>query len=1202
MKPSGIAVIGIAARMPGCDNYKAFASALKEAQKHTDRQISGQRQEDIEHVFPGFEAAPMSYLDRVDLFDNNFFGISKGEANRMRPEQRLILEETVKCIHDAGYSLDELRGSSTGIFTSKVDSQFKLLFNQLRKSSMAELGQSMDATRVAYTLDLRGPSVIIDTTCSSSLVALHTACQNIKDGTCEYALVGGVSLWVIPENSVASSPILSQKRDCTAFDDSADGTLFGEGSVVVMLKSEEQAIRDGDHIHAVIEATHINHGGAQIANITAPSPNSQCDTISATWKKAGVHPKDIAFIETHGTGTILGDPIEIKGILSAIDKYGQTNENVKISLGALKSQFGHLDGTSGLAGLIKLILLGQNRSIPPLVSFKNLNKSIVQSPQLQFPTETITWPEEKPFGGVSSFGVSGTNAHALLRVEKFKQSNLQSKNALNVLLLNADSTSAIHDLRSKVINELKDISDEELIDFCATFNNLQQVRSEQFVATGRSKKELLDALQRNKESDVLNNIDGFIGNDSAFDSQTFTELLKYSSVLKEFYTNTLECFDVLNPKVERFSQLASFLQWFETIGLKINRFIVSGFGELVSEFVQGKLSISEVQRQMTEDFRPLSKENFTGFLEKYQSDTNQIFHLGSSGEMLDIILSVNGQKDLALYTNSTLDLISNLLQSVELKRANAFYGKPKNRVPITIDFFDRQRCWPKIDPPAKVEELKTLEKEEKPIGNASDVTKFIKSVWISILEEEDIKETEDFFDLGGTSLMGLDVLDELKLKFDVTLAYEDVFDFPTIEKLSERVLFLLNENKIEKEEEVQESGVSEDTRNQLYEDLLVSTQGKVYDEIDLDIVLLTGATGYLGIYLLEELLKTTSAQIYCVVRAESEEKGWRKLTNHYEYYLNKEIPKERLIIVTKDLLTEELPAISGLDAVYHSAALVSHYGKYEWSYATNTQLTKKIVDWAVDNQVKFFFQMSTSAVAGAAFKGADEYRYFETDGNIGQEFNGNIYPETKFLAEEYLRSVKGIRFKSFRIANISGNSKTGSFQKNVNENSSLLFLKDIVKVKAYPLSLLKGATNLNPVDFVARAVVKLSKMKDVPVDHFHINDNQVITFRQVIESIKRQGLTLSELSDQEFSEFMNKSIGSSSRNLPMIGILKNRRSHNHATVHFETRLTNQLLEQINCPWDYNKDAFLDQLIKKQMDNKFLNQEMQNNTNVQAPLI
>lgn len=1183
MKSSGIAVIGVAARMPGCENYTELEQALKRADKHTNTNITGQRQEDIEQIFPSFKAAPMSYLERVDLFDNDFFGISKGEANRMRPEQRLMLEETVNCIHDAGYSLNELRGTSTGIFTSKVDSQFKLLFNQLSKSSMAELSQSMDATRVAYTLDLRGPSIIIDTTCSSSLVALHTACQNIKDGTCDQALVGGVSLWVIPEASVDSSPILSKKRDCSAFDDSADGTLFGEGALMVLLKSEEQALKDGDHIHAVIQATHVNHGGAQIANITAPSPESQSTTIGKTWEKAGVHPKQVGYLETHGTGTVLGDPIEVKGILSAIKKSGET-ENVSISLGALKSQFGHLDGASGLAGLIKLILLGKCKTIPKLVNFDRLNSNIPSSSVLNFPKEQQTWPEEKPFGGVSSFGVSGTNAHALIRTVSDQRQYSTREKPLYVIVVKAKSELLLEKQMKNLETALAKVSEEALLDFCITFNHLKLQGEQQRVITGYSKEELLTALNRTAKDTEFGAIDCFIGNNSDINVDAFQNLLQYSEELGNKYTAILSGFSATGGEAERFARLASFLEWLTALGVKFERFIVNGFGELVSEYVQGNMDLSAVEQKVNNTFEALSKDKFTNFVNTYKNASKQIFHLGNSGEILDIVLSELGSENATLCRTNFLELIKNVLQSCAWNHANLLYGKPKNRIPINVNFFDRKRCWPKMESPVvapkEVDASGHAPEAEAVEVNEASVSEFIKATWCYILDIEEIKDTDDFFDLGGTSLMGLDVVDALQLKFNVSLAYEDVFDFPVLNALTEKVVSEFNAKNEEKKEVPTQTNFSEEKRKNEYEKLRNETKGKSFKTISLNTVLLTGSTGYLGVYLLNQLLEGSNAEIYCVVRAESEQAGWAKLSEHYHHYFNNELPKDRVKIVIADLFKDELPKISNLDAIYHSAALVNHYGKYDVSYEANTAVTRKLVDWALDNKARNFFHMSTSAVAGASINGTDEYAYFEMDGNIGQEFNGNIYPETKFLAEEYIRSVSGINYKLFRIANISGNSKTGTFQSNSGENSSLMFLKDLVKINAYPESLLAGSTNLNPVDCVAKAVVTLSKLDDLPVNHFHINDQEVITFQEVIHAIKRQGVQMREISDANFNELLSEKFENSSRTLPMIGILKNRRKHSHALIHFETQLTNQILNQQGWQWDYDKQFFLDQFIQK----------------------
>jgi len=1194
MNKNGIAIVGISAKMPGCDDYQAFQKAIFEGEVQTGRPITGQRQEDIEHVFGNFRAAPMSYLDRVDLFDYSFFGVSKGEAARMRPEQRFMLEQAVTCMLNAGKSLEEMRGSNTGIFATKGDSQFKLMFGGNSKSGMAEQSQSMDVTRIAYTLDLRGPALIVDTTCSSSLVALHLACQNILDETCDQALVGGCSLWVIPEESVASSPILSQKRACTAFDDSADGTLFGEGALMLLLKREDKAIEDGDFVHAVIDATHLNHGGARIANITAPSPEAQAETLIKTWKKAGIDPKDIAYIESHGTGTVLGDPIEIKGIYTAIEHLGSTD--TQIAIGAIKSQFGHLDGASGLAGLVKLVLAGNQRQIPPLVNFTQLNKNIEEAKTIQFPLHTTNWPTSKNYGAVSSFGVSGTNAHVVVRFDE--TSNLPEEEQFDYcLVLNASSNTALNNIRKKLLTTLSSCSNGEAQALCKTVNRSLQSGTDQKVYVAATKESLVAQLSETIPDNIsvkTSEVSCFISHNSDIDPAHFDRSRRIFPALNEVYQSILELTGdkASDSEVVRFTRITAYVQWLSTIGLDISKLIVSGIGELVSDFLNQRMEMDEILQKLVVLKPEFSSDKFKAYVNTLQGNkTHLSIHIGTTGEMGTILQEALTDHNL-IVASALEELTTQVLTKIAVRQSSGVYGKNYKTYPLVVDVFNRERCWPKTEPRTSLvsqEEpvISDTQTTEQSVVTKEIVSAAILEIWKEILGAETIALTDDFFEIGGTSLMGLDIQDELKAHFQVNLNYEDIFDHSTIEKLTDRVLSIITASDSPKQEVDQTSGKleSEEQRTEQYRQKLNQLNAFVPEFVTPNKVLLTGSTGYLGIHLLKIILDESEASVICPVRDADEAVALKRLESQFTYHFPEvTFPSERVVIIAADLLSDELPKISGIDAIYHSAALVSHYGKYELSESINLNMTVKLANWAIENGVKKFIQMSTSAVAGAALPDHRSiYHFYETDGNIGQQFNGNIYPETKFKAEEYLRSKSSeFELSICRIANISAHSHSGIFQQNVSENSSMLFLRDLIHLGSYPTSLLNGKTNINPVDKVAKAVFLISKLQNSPVTNYHINDHEVISFGEVVTEIKRAGIPLSEHSDDVFVDSLGSNPELNAQTLPMITILKNRRQAAHADVIFETELTRLILEKSAFNWKYDKAHFLHQLIIKQI--------------------
>ncbi|XBX10042.1 SDR family NAD(P)-dependent oxidoreductase [Enterocloster clostridioformis] len=420
-----IAIIGMSARLPGVDSISEFWDRIAEG---TDliRVIPEQRKKDINNYLTyighkkniyNFEEG--AYLKHIDEFDYGFFNISPNEAAFMDPGQRLFLETAWETIEDAGYSNEQIMGSDTAVFvgTSNEAEYKKIIYDVVEPSfyPMSVQGNLAPfiASRISYLLDLKGPSMVINTLCSSSLVALHLGCQSIINGECSMALIGGVHINLLPIRPVKIG-IESQSGRTRTFDRYSDGTGSGEGIIAVLLKPLGKALKDKDNIYAVIKGSAYNQDGASVG-LTAPNPVAQEDVIIKAWQKAGIDPETISYIEAHGTGTRLGDPIEIDGIQRAFKRY--TDKKQFCAIGSVKSNIGHLDAAAGLAGLLKAVLSLQKGQIPPTINFDSPNKLIAfhESP-VYVNTKLRTWETDgyPKRCGVSSFGFSGTNCHVVL--------------------------------------------------------------------------------------------------------------------------------------------------------------------------------------------------------------------------------------------------------------------------------------------------------------------------------------------------------------------------------------------------------------------------------------------------------------------------------------------------------------------------------------------------------------------------------------------------------------------------------------------------------------------------------------------------------------------------------------------------------------------------------------------------------------------
>ncbi len=419
-----IAIIGVGCRFPGGASSPEAYWELLRGGKDAIGEVPPDRWSLPEYFSPDL-AAPgkMStrwggFLDGVDRFDPHFFGINAREAAQMDPQQRLALELAWEALEDATIVPESLRESHTGVYLGAMWSDYARLASERQVNPYTATGQdtSILAGRLSYVLGLRGPSLVVNTACSSSLVALHLACQGLRSGEASVSLAGGVSLILSPLSTVAMSKFGAMAPDgrCKAFDARANGYVRSEGGGVVVLKPLSRALRDGDRIYCVVRGTAINNDGFS-NGLTAPSPQAQEAVLREAYARAGVPPEKVHFVETHGPGTALGDPIEA-GALGAVLGTGRGPEQ-PLRIGSVKTNLGHLEAAAGMAGLAKVALQLQRRALVKNLHFETPSPHIdFERLKLKVQTEREPWPVtgEAPVAGVSSFGFGGTNASIVL--------------------------------------------------------------------------------------------------------------------------------------------------------------------------------------------------------------------------------------------------------------------------------------------------------------------------------------------------------------------------------------------------------------------------------------------------------------------------------------------------------------------------------------------------------------------------------------------------------------------------------------------------------------------------------------------------------------------------------------------------------------------------------------------------------------------
>jgi len=474
-----IAIVGMGCRFPGdVDSPESFWELLA-AGRDGITEIPPDRF-DIDAWYDPDPSAPGKISTRwggfvrdVDKFDASFFGISRREAISMDPQQRMLLETSWEAMEHAGIAPGKLAGSQLGIFFGLSTADYYQLLMRTGHAAIdgytaTGTAHSIAAGRLAYLLGVHGPNMVVDTACSSSLVALHLACQSLRAGECEMALAGGANLVVLPETGIALSKarMLAPDGRCKTFDESADGFVRSEGCGVIALKTLTRALEDRDNILAVIRGSAVNQDGRS-SGLTAPNGLAQEKVIREALEAASVEPSEVQYVETHGTGTSLGDPIEAHALASVFGA-GRSAQN-RLYVGSAKSNIGHLEAAAGIAGLIKTVLSLQHESIPATLHFRRLNSHIdLKGAPLVVAAENTPWLRGHRIAGVSSFGFSGTNAHVILEEAPARPRLARATDSSYTLVVSARNKAALSALARRYDGYLAANPSVSLGDFCYT--------------------------------------------------------------------------------------------------------------------------------------------------------------------------------------------------------------------------------------------------------------------------------------------------------------------------------------------------------------------------------------------------------------------------------------------------------------------------------------------------------------------------------------------------------------------------------------------------------------------------------------------------------------------------------------------------------------------------------------------------------------
>jgi acyl transferase domain-containing protein len=511
---SAVAVIGLACRLPGADSAATFWNNLREG-RSAITEVPRDRFE-LETWYSADPQAPSrtycrfgGWLDDVDRFDAEFFRISRREAETMAPQQRLLLEVAWHALEDAGHAGARARAASTGVFVGIIPADYASseLLRQHPGARLQDMlieptiatGEAMSvvANRLSYAMDLSGPSIAVDTACSSSLVSVHLACQSLLAGESDLAIAAGVNVGITPGRFVAFSKARMFAPDgrCKTFDAGADGYVCGEGVGAVVLKRLDRARADGDRVLAVIRGSAVNQDGAT-NGLTAPSARAQQRVLEAAYRRAAVSPATVSLIEAHGTGTALGDPIEVRALQQVFG--AATARRGFCAIGSVKSNIGHLEGSAGIASLIKVVLSLVHKEIPATLHFQRANRELDFSQSAFFVNDRRrSWPagSNPRRAGISSFGFGGTNCHLVL--EEAPPSEPAAEHdvaAAQLCTLAASTAPALEALVAHCQQHFSEMPEGEFADACWSLNTGRDALPHRFAAVASGPAQMASRL------------------------------------------------------------------------------------------------------------------------------------------------------------------------------------------------------------------------------------------------------------------------------------------------------------------------------------------------------------------------------------------------------------------------------------------------------------------------------------------------------------------------------------------------------------------------------------------------------------------------------------------------------------------------------------------------------------------------------------
>lgn len=1231
---NSIAIIGVSFELPKIKTWAGLQKSLSDTTSFIG-EMPQHRLQEIRKALGEIEMSRAGYLDEVDKFDNEYFGFTERESVKTFPEHRLFLTYAMRALYHAGYNETMLKASKTGVFYTASKSAYHRISGVSDVSfGHIDMVAGIEGTRLAKYLDLRGPVMSINTSCSSALVAINVARQSLNEHECDMAVVGGVKILTVTRETSMNNVVHSKKEECRPFDDEADGMMNGEGAVFFVLKRYDDAVRDRDTILGEIRGVGINHGGNRISSLTAPSASAQTEAIVQAWNRAGVDTSKIRYIEAHGTATLLGDPIEIEGIKHAFQQTNTAGKIFRCGLSSIKGQVGHLDYLAGLAGLLRMVATLNEKTIPVQPNFRNLNKHFqIENTGLYIPTTPEAWPEEQGerIGGVSSFGMTGTNVHVVVSRNELKSAPVPAVNGRYYLQISHRTRQGLDSYAAYIAEKIAGINRmEDIHRMCAKLNRVFQVEKFNRAINYSSKEDLMAALRSeyNPPAErVLLLLDlEVIDYPQELITAVFDENLFIRQAWDEHVAIPLDQLQNRGMTSILFQYAIYKYLLGKVAGLK---FITPKGGSILNALLKSEITLAGLPGEL-EKRHPLHHAIDEEALRKYLQGNlanKEITIIDFSGkdkrrfDDLNLKLRVVAG---SLPGNDRYTLYADML-STGANPMRTGFNPIFNE--IELPYYTLRRFWPEIKAKAAVNGKEAAKEAPRaasniitPMMNRNEIQQAVRDSWVAVLETEDFNEQDDFFALGGTSLVAMDMIDEVEKRIKgvkishekvythptvfqltdfifaqfagaqttqhenmpaappltrgevektiidcwlliletdnvnvednffelggtslsaldmvdeikkriagVNITYEEIFSCPTVSKLADKIISRLNNGVAAASANNSEQQLQPKVREDNYQELLSKLKKEQFHREVPDSIFITGATGLLGMNVLNYLVNNTQARIFCLVRKTGKDSIEERFWPRYEHYFGSG-SRERIMLIEGDLYEEGL-GITNPPGDLTKAGMIFHVGGSPQFVSSkkiedhiNFAGTKNIVDWANRYEIKRLVFISTVGVVGKTMPAVIE-NFYETDTNLGQQNENLIHGASKLKAEEYIHQHYKFKSKIFRIPNIGGRWSDGCFPTDLNKNLMWLRLKSLAGLKYYSRESLAGNSGiaLMPVDILSALIAEISFADVEVLNVYHLIQRKYYTNGEVLQSLQRAGFKLEEVEQDKFAKYI----------------------------------------------------------------------------------